>query len=48
MYADTQLNEMLEEKVRPYMQNIDNAALSQPIILQPQDQNRKVSISLPV
>lgn len=39
-----QLNEMLEEKVGPYMKSIDNAALSRPIILQnSQDQNRKVS-----
>ncbi|XP_015887335.1 uncharacterized protein LOC107422413 [Ziziphus jujuba] len=40
-WRQEKLNEMLEEKVRPYMQNVDNAALSQPIILQPQDQSRK-------
>lgn len=33
---------MLEEKVRPYMQSIDSGTLSQPIILQSQDQNQKV------
>lgn len=37
-----QLNEMLAEKVRPYMQKIDGGSLSQPIILPPQDQNQKV------
>lgn len=37
-----QLNEMLAEKVRPYMQKIDGGTLSQPIILPPQDQNQKV------
>lgn len=44
MHVCMQLNEMLEEKVGPYMQNIENAALSRPIILQKsQDQKRKVS-----
>lgn len=42
IHFDAQLNEMLEEKVRPYMQNIDSGILSQPIILPSQDQNQKV------
>lgn len=33
---------MLEEKVRPYIQNIDNGVLSQPIIVQSQNQIDKV------
>lgn len=36
------MNEMLEEKVRPYIQNIDNGVLSQPIIVQSQNQIDKV------
>lgn len=31
---------MLEEKVRPYMQNIDDSALSRPILMQPQNENK--------
>ncbi|TQD78689.1 hypothetical protein C1H46_035740 [Malus baccata] len=42
-WRQERLNEMLEEKVRPYMQSIDSGTLSQPIILQSQDQNQKVS-----
>ncbi|KAM2058446.1 hypothetical protein ACFX16_031023 [Malus domestica] len=41
IWRQERLNEMLEEKVRPYMQNIDSGTLSQPIILQSQDQNQK-------
>ncbi|XP_068338231.1 uncharacterized protein [Pyrus communis] len=40
-WRQERLNEMLEEKVRPYMQSIDSGTLSQPIILQLQDQNQK-------
>ncbi|KAM1001089.1 hypothetical protein ACFX2I_007654 [Malus domestica] len=40
-WRQERLNEMLEEKVRPYMQSIDSGTLSQPIILQSQDQNQK-------
>ncbi|KAF3442030.1 hypothetical protein FNV43_RR15946 [Rhamnella rubrinervis] len=41
-WRQEKLNEMLEEKVGPYMQNINNAALSRPIILQkPPEQNQK-------
>ncbi|KAJ6950170.1 hypothetical protein NC651_003982 [Populus alba x Populus x berolinensis] len=39
------LNEMLEEKVRPYIQNISNGALPRPILIQSQKQDKK-SISL--
>ncbi|KAM1168986.1 hypothetical protein PS2_030572 [Malus domestica] len=41
IWRQERLNEMLEEKVRPYMKNIDSGTLSQPIILQSQDQNQK-------
>ncbi|EXB42547.1 hypothetical protein L484_011318 [Morus notabilis] len=41
-WRQEKLNEMLEEKVRPYIQNTDNAVLSRPILLQSQDQNKKV------
>ncbi|ONI12708.1 hypothetical protein PRUPE_4G179900 [Prunus persica] len=44
-WRQQRLNEMLEEKVRPYMQNIDSGILSQPIILPSQDQNQKCSTS---
>lgn len=37
-WRQEKLNEMLEEKVRPYIQNIDNGVLSQPIIVQSQNQ----------
>lgn len=40
-WRQEKLNEMLEEKVRPYIQNTDNAVLSKPILLQPQDQKQK-------
>ncbi|KAJ0045563.1 hypothetical protein Pint_04583 [Pistacia integerrima] len=32
-WRQDKLNEMLEEKVRPYIQNIDNTVLSQPILM---------------
>lgn len=42
---------MLEEKVRPFMQNIDNAVLSRPILMQPQNENKNKNknqkVSLP-
>lgn len=40
-----QLNEMLEEKLRPYVEEIDNGELSRPIIIQ-QAKDQKVSIYL--
>lgn len=43
---DLQLNEMLEEKVRPYIQNISNGALPRPILIQSQKQDKKVSTLL--
>lgn len=42
MYSGFQLNEMLEEKVRPYIQKIDNSVLSKPIVLQSHTQEQKV------
>jgi hypothetical protein len=44
LYTDRyfQLNEMLEEKVRPYIQDIDNEVLSKPIVLRSQNQEQKV------
>ena len=40
---------MLEEKVRPFMQNIDNAVLSRPILMHPQNENKNKNqkVSLP-
>ncbi|TQE04926.1 hypothetical protein C1H46_009397 [Malus baccata] len=46
IWRQERLNEMLEEKVRPYMQNIDSGTLFQPIILQSQDQNQKLLVSI--
>lgn len=40
-----QVNETLEEKVQPYIQNMNNAVLSQPIFLQQQTEDKKVSPS---
>ncbi|XP_006358975.1 uncharacterized protein [Solanum tuberosum] len=43
-WREEKLNKMLEEKVRPYIQNIDNAVLPQPIVMESernQDQKRK-------
>lgn len=40
-WRQKKLNEMLEEKVRPYMQNIDNGVLSPPIIIPSQSQDQK-------
>ncbi|KAI3466102.1 hypothetical protein Pfo_022765 [Paulownia fortunei] len=42
-WREEKLNEMLKEKVKPYLQNIDNSVLPQPIVLQSQrnhDQKR--------
>ncbi|KAK9209193.1 hypothetical protein WN944_001557 [Citrus x changshan-huyou] len=39
-WRQEKLNEMLEEKVRPFMQNVDNAVLSRPILMQPQNENK--------
>ncbi|KAM7251673.1 hypothetical protein ACFE04_023556 [Oxalis oulophora] len=40
-WRQDKLNEMLEEKVQPYIQKIDNGVLSQPIIVPSQNQNKK-------
>ncbi|KAL2476355.1 embryo defective [Abeliophyllum distichum] len=43
-WREEKLNEMLKEKVQPYIQNVDNSVLPQPILLQTQsnqDQKRK-------
>ncbi|XP_016490071.1 uncharacterized protein LOC107809889 [Nicotiana tabacum] len=43
-WREEKLNKMLEEKVRPYIQNIDNTVLPQPIIMESernQDQKKK-------
>ncbi|KAJ0045567.1 hypothetical protein Pint_04587 [Pistacia integerrima] len=40
-WQQDKLNEMLEEKVRPYIQNIDNTVLSQPILMKQQNKNQK-------
>ncbi|KAG2681905.1 hypothetical protein I3843_11G165700 [Carya illinoinensis] len=40
-WREEKLNEMLKEKVRPYIQNIDNGVLSKPIVLQSQKQEQK-------
>ncbi|KAB5534611.1 hypothetical protein DKX38_017697 [Salix brachista] len=45
---DLQLNELLEEKVRPYIQNINSGALPSPIIIQPQNQDKKVPPFFPL
>ncbi|KAI5605435.1 hypothetical protein BDE02_01G351500 [Populus trichocarpa] len=38
-WRQEKLNEMLEEKVRPYIQNISNGALPRPILIQSQKQD---------
>ncbi|KAK1581173.1 hypothetical protein Q3G72_003798 [Acer saccharum] len=40
-WRQEKLNEMLEEKVRPYIQNSDNSVLSQPILIHSQDKDQK-------
>ncbi|KAG8364921.1 hypothetical protein BUALT_Bualt18G0049000 [Buddleja alternifolia] len=46
-WREEKLNEMLKEKVEPYLQNIDNSVLPQPILLQSQrNQDQKVCLSL--
>ncbi|PPD70633.1 hypothetical protein GOBAR_DD32494 [Gossypium barbadense] len=40
-WRQEKLNEMLEEKVRPYIQNIDNGVLPQPIVIPSQTENQK-------
>ncbi|KAG6793828.1 hypothetical protein POTOM_003052 [Populus tomentosa] len=45
-WRQEKLNEMLEEKVRPYIQNISNGALPRPILIQSQKQDKKVSTLL--
>ncbi|XP_048235202.1 uncharacterized protein LOC8265315 [Ricinus communis] len=40
-WRQEKLNELLEEKVRPYIQNSNTGVLSRPIILQSQDKDKK-------
>ncbi|XP_011098290.1 uncharacterized protein LOC105176983 [Sesamum indicum] len=40
-WREEKLNEMLKEKVEPYLQNIDNGVLPQPIVLQSQNHDQK-------
>ncbi|CAI0408390.1 unnamed protein product, partial [Linum tenue] len=42
-WRQEKLNQMLEEKVQPYIKDADNGILSQPIVLQPQNQQKEVS-----
>jgi hypothetical protein len=46
-WFELQVNEMLEEKVRPYIQNIENEVLSETILLKPKKQETVFSLSLP-
>ncbi|CAH9083257.1 unnamed protein product [Cuscuta epithymum] len=39
-WREEKLNKMLEEKVQPYIQNIDNGVLSQPIIIKKETQKK--------
>ncbi|KAL6543273.1 hypothetical protein OROHE_010793 [Orobanche hederae] len=42
-WREEKLNEMLKEKVEPYLHNIEQSVLPQPILLQPQkDDNQKI------
>lgn len=45
-WFDLKVNEMLEEKLQPYIQNIDNEVLSEPILLKSQKQEKVLSLSL--
>ncbi|CAI0440918.1 unnamed protein product [Linum tenue] len=38
-WRQEKLNQMLEEKVQPYLKDADNGILSQPIVVQPQKQH---------
>ncbi|XP_047163263.1 uncharacterized protein LOC124832955 isoform X2 [Vigna umbellata] len=40
-WRQDKLNEMLEAKVKPYIQDIDNAVLPEPILLKPQVQEKR-------
>ncbi|KAL5730409.1 hypothetical protein ACHQM5_003232 [Ranunculus cassubicifolius] len=40
-WREDKLNELLEEKVRPYIKSIDNGVLPQPIIIHNQDQQKR-------
>ncbi|ERN20478.1 uncharacterized protein LOC18448894 [Amborella trichopoda] len=42
-WRQDKLNELLEEKVRPYIKSVDTGVLPQPIIMKPQDQEAKES-----
>ncbi|KAL2986554.1 hypothetical protein AAZX31_12G213700 [Glycine max] len=44
-WRQDKLNEMLEAKVKPYIQDIDNAVLPEPILLKPQNQE-KVNVKI--
>ncbi|XP_058754833.1 uncharacterized protein LOC131627989 [Vicia villosa] len=39
-WRQEKVNELLEEKVQPYIQNIDNEVLSEPILLKPKKQEK--------
>ncbi|XP_065862104.1 uncharacterized protein [Euphorbia lathyris] len=40
-WRQQKLNEILEEKVRPYVQNVNNGVLSQPILIQSPNKDKK-------
>ncbi|CDP05932.1 unnamed protein product [Coffea canephora] len=40
-WRQEKLNEMLQEKIQPYLHNIDNGVLPQPIVIQPRNQDQK-------
>ncbi|XP_027172710.1 uncharacterized protein LOC113772316 [Coffea eugenioides] len=40
-WRQDKLNEMLQEKIQPYLHNIDNGVLPQPIVIQPRNQDQK-------
>ncbi|OWM88649.1 hypothetical protein CDL15_Pgr002416 [Punica granatum] len=44
-WRQEKLNEMLEEKVRPYIQEIDEGVLSRPIVLQPTHDHKPTELS---
>ncbi|KAH1218424.1 hypothetical protein GmHk_13G038804 [Glycine max] len=45
-WRQDKLNEMLEAKVKPYIQDIDNAVLPEPILLKPQNQEKGLTFLL--
>ncbi|XP_027126989.1 uncharacterized protein [Coffea arabica] len=40
-WRQDKLNEMLQEKIQPYLHDIDNGVLPQPIVIQPRNQDQK-------